>query len=297
MQQSLFTNLSTTVSSRRIIYTPSSFARSSLTHLQETGTLRALRPHKSGRSGLHSYLFFIVLSGNGRLVYDGEIYDLKVEDCVFIDCSKSYSHETGVTGDDLSSLWSLQWCHFYGPNMGAIYRKYQERGGKSAFHASDAERYCSILTDVYKIADSEDYVRDMKIHEKLSSLLTILMEDAWDTEKSSASASHTVDIQQVKEYLDTNIKEKITLDDLAARFFINKFYLLNLFKNHYGITINAYLNSVRVTYIKQQLRFTDKTIERIAAELNLEAAYLSRLFKKIEGISPIQFRKSWRGRQ
>ena len=56
---SLFsTNNTDTVRSSRIIYTPSVFARSSLLHLQETGTLQALHPHKSERIGLHSCLFF-----------------------------------------------------------------------------------------------------------------------------------------------------------------------------------------------------------------------------------------------
>ena len=42
------------VYSRRIIYTPSPFARSSLIHLQETGTLQATHPHKNERSGLRT---------------------------------------------------------------------------------------------------------------------------------------------------------------------------------------------------------------------------------------------------
>lgn len=51
-------NQSDLVSSDRIIYTPSSFARTSLIHLQETGTLKANLTHKSTRSGLNSFLFF-----------------------------------------------------------------------------------------------------------------------------------------------------------------------------------------------------------------------------------------------
>ena len=132
---------------------------------------------------------------------------------------------------------------------------------------------------MYQIAGSSDYVRDMRIHEKLSSLLICLMEDAWSGEKASNNTPSAVDIQQVKEYLDLNYTRTITLDDLAARFFINKYYLLKLFKERYGVTIKAYLNQVRVTYVKQ-LRFTDKTVECLAVELGMEPNYLSRLFKK-----------------
>ena len=179
--------------------------------------------------------------------------------------------------------------------MGAIYRKYQERGGKPVFQTNQLHSYRKILDKLYIIASSSDYVRDMRIHEKLSSLLILLMEDAWDELQVNQIASVSLDIQRVRDYLDANYREKITLDDLAARFFINKYYLMKLFKDRYGVTINAYLNQVRVTWIKQQLRFTDKTVEALAAELQIEPAYLSRLFKKIEGVSPTRFRKSWRG--
>lgn len=290
MNQSSLFALSGSVSSSRIIYTPSTFARSSLIHLQEIGRLQALYPHKNERYGLHSYLFFIVLSGKGRLNYESIVYDLNPGDCVFIDCKKNYSHSTDI------ELWSLQWCHFYGPNMNAIYQKYQERGGKPVFRTEQLQLYENILTELYALAESVDYVRDMRINEKLSSLLILLMEDAWDSTQFAQVTQNTVDIQQVKEYLDANFMKKIILDDLAAHFFINKYYLIKLFKDRYGVTINVYLNQVRVTYVKQQLRFTDKTVEHIARELNMEAAYLSRLFKKIEGVSPIQFRKSWKGR-
>lgn len=296
----LFTNSSSAVSSARLIYTPSAFARSSLIHLQETGTLQALHSHKSERFGLSSCLFFIVLSGAGELVYDGKQYDLNSGDCVFIDCRKAYSHETGNPNSDKIALWSLSWCHFYGPNMNAIYRKYQERGGRPVFQTDRLSDYRGILADLYQIAGSADYVRDMRIHEKLSSLLILLMEDAWTGKKyiseTDSTVSSAADIQQVKEYLDLNFTQKITLDDLASRFFINKYYLLTLFKERYGVTINAYLNQVRVTYVKQQLRFTEKTVEHLAAELHVEPGYLSRLFKKVEGMSPSEFRKKWKGK-
>lgn len=292
-------NNSTSVTAEsRIIYTPSTFARSSLIHLQETGTLQATHPHKNERSGLSSCLFFTVLSGSGRLTYDGETYALHSGDCVFIDCKKPYSHQTGSNTSaetENEELWSLQWVHFYGPNMGAIYRKYQERGGRPVFRTSQLNSYHDILDELYNIASSPDYVRDMRIHEKLSSLLILLMEDAWD-DTQIQNTPDTLDIQAIKDYLDENFKSRISLDDLAGSFYLNKYYLMKLFKDRYGMTINAYLNQVRVTWVKQQLRFTDKTVETLAAELQIEPAYLSRLFKKVEGVSPTSFRKSWRGK-
>ena len=101
------------VHARRMIYTPSAFAKSNLVHLQEVGQLQARSPHASTRQGLASYLFFVVESGSGTLEYEGETRVLSAGDCVFLDCRRPYRH---YTGDD---LWQLRWAHFYGPNMAA----------------------------------------------------------------------------------------------------------------------------------------------------------------------------------
>ena len=107
MDQELFNPQSSSVSSSRIIYTPSTFARTSLLHLQEVGSLQAVHPHISQREDLVSFLCFIVLSGEGTLSYEEQTYQLGQGDCVFIACRKAYSHSTS------DNLWSLQWCHFY----------------------------------------------------------------------------------------------------------------------------------------------------------------------------------------
>jgi hypothetical protein len=66
IDQELFNPQSSYVSSSRIIYTPSTFARTSLLHLQEVGSLHAVHPHVSQRSDLVSFLCFVVLSGEGQ---------------------------------------------------------------------------------------------------------------------------------------------------------------------------------------------------------------------------------------
>ena len=243
MDQELFNPQSSSVSSSRIIYTPSTFARTSLLHLQEVGSLQAVHPHVSQREDLVSFLCFIVLSGEGELSYEEQTYQLSEGDCVFIDCRKAYSHSTS------DNLWSLQWCHFYAPSLPAVYEKYKERGGRPVFHPDDLTPFTSLLTDLYNLASSSDYIRDMRINEKLGSLLTLL---------------------------------------------INKFYLSKIFKETYGTTVNNYLISKRITRAKQLLRFTDMTVDEIGVAVGMgDANYFSRMFRKVEGISPREYRKQW----
>lgn len=275
------------VSSNRIIYTPSEFAKSSLIYLQETGTLQAKFPHTSKRSGLDSYLFFIVLSGSGELQYNGSTYRLNRNDCIFIDCKQPYAH---ITSDD---LWKLKWVHFNGQSMAEIYNKYLSRGGEPVFTVEQNEKCIELLDDIFSIVSSEDYIRDMKINEKLASLLTLIMSKSWHPGKPQATQKRG-ELTNIKSWLDKKYTSKISLDELAKQFYIDKFYLSKIFKEEYGITINAYVSRKRITAAKQLLRFSSKTIEQISSEIGIhDTNYFTRLFKKIEGITPGEYRKMW----
>lgn len=287
MDQELFNPQSSSVRSSRILYTPSTFARTSLLHLQEVGFLQAVQPHTSTRTNLVSFLCFVVLSGTGELKYEGEEYELTAGDGVFIDCRKAYSHSTS------DNLWALQWCHFYAPSLPAVYEKYKERGGRPVFHPADIASFVSILIELYNLASASDYIRNMRINEKLGVLLTLLMEQSWHPESVTISRKR-LELATVKAYLDEHYTKKIVLDDLEERFFINKFYLSKIFKETYGTTINNYLISKRITRAKQLLRFTDLTVDEIGAAVGMaDANYFSRMFRKVEGSSPREYRKQW----
>ena len=312
MHSNLFIS-SPSVQSSRILYTPSPFARSSLLHLQEVGSLSAIRPHTSKREKLQSYLCFMVEDGEGELVYEGKKYELRSGDVVFIDCRKAYSHSTGMNPN--AGLWSLRWCHFYGPSMPAIYAKYCERGGLPVIRGADVSvdlargadmgrrddvscgadvsQYAAILTDIYTLASSSDYIRDMRINGKLNDLLTLLMESSWHRE-AHTNAPKKMEISRVKSFLDEHYEEKLSLESVASHFFIDKHYLARLFKEQYGVTLVTYLQQVRITHAKRMLRFTDKSIEEIGLECGIgELNYFSRVFKKLEGVSPSEFRRVW----
>jgi len=278
------------VESRRILYTPSSFAKANLIYLQETGSLISKKPHISKRQNLSSYLFFIVESGSGIVTYENKEYELTTGDCFFINCMKSYSHQSN------HDLWALKWAHFNGSHMNGIYNKYIERCGRPVFHSNNIEQFSDILESLFNIASSNDYVRDMKVFESLTMLLTEILSQSWQRIDERAKIKSKLNLADLHEYLDNHYAEKILLDDLSEKFYINKYYLTRIFKKEFGISIMYYILQKRVSKAKQLLRFSDKTMESIGVEVGLsEPYYFSRIFKQFEGISPSEYRKRWFG--
>ncbi|MCR5155824.1 MAG: AraC family transcriptional regulator [Butyrivibrio sp.] len=276
------------VSSDRLLYTPSEFARSNLLYLQEIGRLTAQKPHTSKRQNLSSFLFIYVRSGSGYIDYEGKEYAVSAGDCVFINCQNLYSHRTS------NDLWSIEWIHFNGESILPIYLKYRERGGQAVFHADEAANPRGIWEELNTVARSSDYIRDIRINECLSRLLTFLMSFSWNPEAAPESGSGR-SINALKEYLDTHYQEKITLDKLAEIFLTSKYTLSRSFKEQTGTSIINYLLVVRITHAKQMLRFTDMTVEEIGYSCGITPLYyFSRMFKQIEGVSPMEYRMGWK---
>ena len=281
--------LGETVHSKRILYTPSAFAKENLFFLQETGSLSAAKVHKSMRSYLESFLFLFVTKGRGSVVSAGREYSLKAGDCVFLDCRLPYSHESS------EDLWSLRWVHFNAAAMPSIYRKFMERSGSPLFPVRDQKECEAILNRIYETGTSESYVRDMEVHEALSILLTMIMKDCWKDQEGEAPSPSSLTLVSLRQYLQEHFCEKITLDALSERFFLNKYYLTRLFRRQYGTTISDYILELRIQKAKSLLRFSQLSLDEIAGQCGFyDLAYFSRKFKKAEGISPLSFRRQWR---
>ena len=278
----------TQVDSNRIIYTPSRFAVDNLLQLQEVGRLTALSQHSSHRQGLDSYLFFIVENGSGTLTVRGNTYQLAPGACAFVDCHDSYTHATSP------DLWTLKWIHFTSPGMPAIYQEYMSNGGSPVFTPADPNGLIATWQHVYDYASADDSsTRDLYINQTLWQLLTQLMICARPAQSSDLPHGSAA-IQQIKSYLDANFAKKITLDELSQRYFLNKYYITRLFKETYQTSVISYVTALRITAAKRAIRFTDLPLEQIAADCGFESPYyFSKCFKKVEGISPRDYRRHW----
>ena len=96
-------------------------------------------------------------------------------------------------------------------------------------------------------------------------------------------------IYNVINYIHQNYWAELSLDKLAARFLINKFYLCSLFKEVTGTTITQYLISCRMTRAKEFLMrgcSVDETCRQVGYN---SLAHFSREFKRKYGMGPKQY--------
>lgn len=97
---------------------------------------------------------------------------------------------------------------------------------------------------------------------------------------------------QIKEYLDTNYAENITLDTLTELTHMNKYYMAHSFAKYTGQSPIQYLNQRRMEAACTLLTNTDYSISTIASAIGFSSqSYFTQTFRKNYGTTPIKYRQ------
>ena len=273
-------------SSRRIIQTPSDFARKAFYYVQETGYLKLKKSHRASRKNLPSYLLVLVLSGSGTLMANGEEYPLNAGDCFFIDCMHPYYHQTSA-----QNPWELRWVHFYGSSSGEYYTCFL-RHCLPAFSPDCFPQLKRQLEELFLLNEASDLQAEIESSRLIVEILSLLLLEV--TEKNTTEEPGLTKQKEIRAWLDEHYLEKFSLEELSERFFLSKYHLSRQFKRYYGSSPNRYVIGKRITHAKKLLRFSDYSLEEVARESGFyDASYFNKQFIKAEGISAAEYRKKW----
>ena len=95
----------------------------------------------------------------------------------------------------------------------------------------------------------------------------------------------------ILDFVDNNLLFKFSIDDICKSLNYNRFYLMKLFKKELGVSINSYINMVKVykslSFIRDGNSFLSVSLK--CGFYSLE--YFSEMFKKILGVSPSIYKK------
>lgn len=112
------------------------------------------------------------------------------------------------------------------------------------------------------------------------------------TAKHIESASQDKAIaKSIQDYVDQHYAEDINRSVLTELFYLDEDYASKLFKKETGISFKNYIILKRIEVAKNLLQNTTLPINTIAANVGYgNYSYFTRLFKKITGVTPIEYR-------
>ena len=243
---------------------------------------------------LHCHDFceiMLVKSGSGKFRVDDEAFPFTKGDMIV--CNPRVMHneffDDGVTADIMflgiarvvvegyPSGALVQDAPFRIVNTGAFYDRIMGYCDQLLWENELKPAYFSVISD---------------------SLLTILV--SFVLRLTSRQANEIFESKrtytEVKDFFDKNFTTIDTIDNVCRSLYINKYYLTHLFKDTLGIPPLKYLIKKRISLAKKLLAETDKSIGDVAKACGyLDVAYFCRVFKNVENVTPLAYRRSTRG--
>lgn len=102
----------------------------------------------------------------------------------------------------------------------------------------------------------------------------------------------TKECAQIKEYLDSNYAEHITLDTLTSLTHMNKYYMVHSFTKYAGLSPIQYLNQTRLKRAQYLLETTNYSISDITSSTGFSSqSYFTQIFRKNFQMTPVKYRQ------
>jgi AraC family transcriptional regulator len=96
----------------------------------------------------------------------------------------------------------------------------------------------------------------------------------------------------VREYIDAQIPNEITISDLADLAGLSRYHFIRAFKDTVGLTPYQYVLSERIRRARDLLSSLDLSLGDVALAVGFSGASdLNRVFRRFAGVTPTVFRR------
>jgi AraC-like DNA-binding protein len=126
----------------------------------------------------------------------------------------------------------------------------------------------------------------------LHTLLDLMYDEYCDLVNHRAITGYSPLIQKAAQYIHVYFSKPLNLKQLAGKCLVHPAHLSRQFKKETGMTLTDFQNRTRINQAKLLLVKSNTSIDWIAGQVGFDdAGYFTRIFNKLEGMSPSKYRK------
>lgn len=185
----------------------------------------------------------------------------------------------------------VYWVHFTGNNVKNLLRSYGLADDKKVFFSGSSLEYQnlfrSMINELQMCQDKYPEMLEICLRQ-----IFIRLERHINTSIKTDNSYTVEKINNAVKYFNEHYNEPISIDDYAKKEHFSTSYFIRNFKLYTGITPNQYILSRRIYNAEGLLQNSPYNITEIAQIVGYDnPLYFSRIFKKMKGLSPSEYRK------
>lgn len=186
----------------------------------------------------------------------------------------------------------VYWVHFTGGNVKNILRSYGMTDEKRVFYCGSGLEYQNHFRTMIQELQmcKDDYQEMLEMHLRQ---IFITIHRYLNTEATVGNSQIAEAIDKSKTYFSEHYNEDIRIDEYASSQGMSTSWFIRNFKQYAGETPMQYILARRIHNAELLLKNPQYNITEISQIIGYEnPLYFSRVFKKIKGLSPSDYRKN-----
>lgn len=249
------------------------------------GYYKQAEGHRMERREHDDNLLIYCLDGKGKIRVNQKNIAVNSGDLIVLPRGTAHQYASS-----LNYPWTIYWCHFEGeladhfidhlqtPKQKPVVRLGLHSSLVSEFDALLEARHSSYHLNAF--INAANQLRQILTHIALLQPL-VRNQDA-----------DSFNLEKIHSLMQARIHEQLDIDTMAASVNLSKFHFIKKYKDATGTTPINHFIQLKIERACHLLDISTKTIAEVAFMVGYEDAYyFSRIFRKVMGISPTQYRK------
>ena len=246
---------------------------------------KAEHHHRIREKGVGQYVLIYCVDGSGFYVVDGKRHEVKKNQYFILPIGKP--HEYGSTE---GHFWTVYWLHFCGKAAHVFAEGAATPQTINVTMQSRISERVNIFDEILTTLHFGDSIEDLRYASSLLSHFLASMRYLGQFRRAKASAEKDI-VEQAIHYMRENIENRITMAEVLRYVGYSQSHFSTVFKKKTGMSPLSYFNRLKVEHACKLLKTTDLKVNMICYKVGIEdPLYFSRLFSKVMGMSPTDYR-------
>ena len=251
-------------------------------HLYTRPKLPTWRPR-----GRRDFQLLYIASGKAHFHFDGKEQIVTAGHMVLYRPKEPQKYE--YYGEDQTEVY---WVHFTGGNVTNILRSYGIADNKKVFYCGSGLDYKNLFRSMINELQMcrENYAEMLEMYLRQ----IFIMLKRYFTNSLKTDNTHVIEeIDKATLYFNEHYSEEISIEEYAQNNHFSVSWFIRSFKHCTGSTPMQYILSKRIYNAEILLHDSTYNVTEIAEIVGYDnPLYFSRIFKKVKGVSPSEYRKN-----
>jgi len=246
----------------------------------------AANHYRERSTPISQYVLIYCMEGSGFYVLNGKEHQVQKNQFFILPPGEPH-----VYGAVKGGAWTIYWIHFCGSHA-AIYAEGMQtpQDIRVALNSRIRDRI-NIFEEILSTLQESTSLEHLRYASSVLHHFLASMRFLSQYRHASQSRSATNPVDSTIHFMKENLEHHITLQDVLRYSGYSQSHLSFLFKQQTGQSPLAYFNRLKIEYACQLLRETDMQVNQICYKIGIDDPfYFSRLFRKLMGVSPKEFR-------